>query len=280
MKYFTLILFLFTQFFSAQNKRFIYQYTFIPDSTNKANIMKEFMFLEVYGNGTSSFFSQRKYQSDSTIIAPANKGKMIMPPADLQVLYTIEKKEGNVFYKVLGSSAQMKIKASDERKMNWQILGDKQKVLNYETQKASLDFAGRTWDAWFTQAIPIQDGPYKFHGLPGLIVKMEDKTKSHTFELVGIADLPDNYSYPERYQYLKEINFNRAEYEKYYLKYRKDPAAGEKQLYIEGKIVDYTDSSGKHHTGAETIREIEKLAKEAVKKDNNTIEIDLLKTVK
>lgn len=277
MKYFFFIFFLFTQFVSAQNKRFIYQYTFIPDSTNKANVVKEFMFLEVSGNDTSSFFSQRKYQSDSTIMAPANKGKMIMPPMDLTVLYTIEKKGGKVFYKTLGNSAQMRIKVNDERKLDWKILNDKQKILNYNTQKASLNFAGRAWNAWFTQAIPLQDGPYKFHGLPGLIVKIEDATKSHIFELVGISNLPDDYAYPERYQFTKEVEFNRSEYQKYYTKYRKDPAAVEKQLYIEGKIPDQRDSSGNFRTGAQVLREIEVAAKENVKKDNNIIEIDLLK---
>jgi len=277
MKYFIFIFFLFTQLISAQNKRFIYQYTFIPDSTNKADVVKEVMFLDVSGNGASSFFSQRKYQSDSTIIAPANKGKMIMPPMDLKVLYTIEKKGDKVLYKILGNSAQMRIKVNDERKLDWKVLNDKQKILNYNAQKASLNFAGRAWNAWFTQAIPLQDGPYKFHGLPGLIVKMEDTTKSHIFELIGISNLPDDYTYPERYQFAKEVEFNRAEYQKYYTKYRKDPAAVEKQLYIEGKIPDQRDSSGNFRTGAQVLREIEVAAKENVKKDNNIIEIDMLK---
>ncbi len=240
--------------------------------------MKEFMFLDV-SDGGSSFFSQRKYQSDSTMIAPANKGKMIMPPMDLQVLYTIEKKGDKIFYKTLGSSAQMKIKVNEDRKMDWKILNDRQKILNYDAQKASLKFGGRTWNTWFTQAIPMQDGPYKFHGLPGLIVKIEDTTASHIFELVGIANLPDDYSYPERYQFLKEVEFNRAEYQKYYTKYRKDPAAIEKQLYIEGRIPDQRDHTGNFRTGAQVLRDIEIAAKENVKKDNNIIEIDMLKTV-
>ncbi|WP_317227573.1 GLPGLI family protein [Chryseobacterium arthrosphaerae] len=278
MKYFFFLLFLLAEGLTAQNKRFIYQYTFIPDSTNKAGVMKEFMFLDV-SDGGSSFFSQRKYQSDSTMIAPANKGKMIMPPMDLQVLYTIEKKGDKIFYKTLGSSAQMKIKVNEDRKMDWKILNDRQKILNYDAQKASLKFGGRTWNAWFTQAIPMQDGPYKFHGLPGLIVKIEDTTASHIFELVGIANLPDDYSYPERYQFLKEVEFNRAEYQKYYTKYRKDPAAIEKQLYIEGRIPDQRDHTGNFRTGAQVLRDIEIAAKENVKKDNNIIEIDMLKTV-
>ncbi|UHO37184.1 hypothetical protein H5J24_15660 [Chryseobacterium capnotolerans] len=91
MKNIILIFILFIQVVPAQNKRFVYQYTFIPDSTNKANVVKELMILDVT-NDRSMFFSQRKYISDSTIIAPSNKGKFIMPPADLNILYRIEKK--------------------------------------------------------------------------------------------------------------------------------------------------------------------------------------------
>ncbi|RTZ46452.1 GLPGLI family protein [Chryseobacterium arthrosphaerae] len=42
----------------------------------------------------------------------------------------------------------------------------KKKNREFNTQKAVCDFAGRKWTAWFTADLPIQDGPYKFYGLP------------------------------------------------------------------------------------------------------------------
>jgi GLPGLI family protein len=112
--------------------------------------VKEFMFLEVSGNDTSSFFSQRKYQSDSTIMAPPIKENDNASHGPDRIIHHREK-GGKVFYKTLGNSAQMRIKVNDERKLDWKILNDKQKILNYNTQKASLNFAGRAWNAWFTQ---------------------------------------------------------------------------------------------------------------------------------
>ena len=52
-------------------------------------------------------------------------------------------------------------------------------------QRADVDFGGRHWVAWFTPEIPVPDGPYKFCGLPGLIVQIAD-TKDHwRFELTN-----------------------------------------------------------------------------------------------
>ena len=48
---------------------------------------------------------------------------------------------------------------------------------------------GRNWIAWYTTDIPIQDGPYKFNGLPGLILKINDETGSHSFQFIGIKKI-------------------------------------------------------------------------------------------
>lgn len=74
-----------------------------------------------------------------------------------------------------------------QRKIQWKILPEKQKIGEFEAQKAVTEFAGRKWTAWFTEELPFQDGPYKFRGLPGLIVKLEDATQSHVFELKAVG---------------------------------------------------------------------------------------------
>ena len=73
-------------------------------------------------------------------------------------------------------------KVWDKRKIQWKILSEKTKIGEFEAQKAVTEFAGRKWTAWFYRGIAFQDGPYKFRGLPGLIVKLEDATQSHVFE--------------------------------------------------------------------------------------------------
>ncbi|ROI13862.1 MULTISPECIES: GLPGLI family protein [Epilithonimonas] len=69
--------------------------------------------------------------------------------------------------------------------MDWKILPETKKISNYSCKKAICNFRGRNYTAWFTEEIPFQDGPYKFNGLPGLIVKIYDEKNYFSFELVS-----------------------------------------------------------------------------------------------
>ena len=47
---------------------------------------------------------------------------------------------------------------NEEPKFNWKISNDKTKIGEYEAQKATTEFGGRKWTAWFTESIPFPDG--------------------------------------------------------------------------------------------------------------------------
>lgn len=68
---------------------------------------------------------------------------------------------------------------------NWQLTGEIDTILNYKVQKATSNFGGRSWIAWFCPDIPYNDGPYKFNGLPGLILKVYDSRLHYVFELTS-----------------------------------------------------------------------------------------------
>ena len=68
----------------------------------------------------------------------------------------------------------------------WAITQEKKKILNYTCTKATTKFRGRQFEAWFTDAIPISNGPWKFCGLPGLIVAVKDLEGIYSYELTGI----------------------------------------------------------------------------------------------
>lgn len=74
----------------------------------------------------------------------------------------------------------------------WDILTDTLTIVGYLCQKATCKFRGREYTAWFTTDIPINNGPWKFGGLPGLILKIYDNDNEFVFECMGIENVKYN----------------------------------------------------------------------------------------
>lgn len=70
---------------------------------------------------------------------------------------------------------------------SWELSNETSIVSGYQVQKASVEYGGRKWIAWYCADLPYSDGPYKFRGLPGLIVHLYDTQKHYEFELVHIG---------------------------------------------------------------------------------------------
>lgn len=91
--------------------------------------------------------------------------------------------------------------------IEWEIAEDSiSNILGYECVMATADYHGRHWKVWFTPEIPLSDGPWKLHGLPGLILSAESNG-DFRFEATGIEssgkNIPtvykqDNYSTVDR----------------------------------------------------------------------------------
>ena len=72
----------------------------------------------------------------------------------------------------------------------WIMTEDSTKtVLGHECQMATCRFRGRDWTAWFALDIPINDGPWKFCGLPGLIMEVYDRNKQQYFCINGMQEV-------------------------------------------------------------------------------------------
>lgn len=96
---------------------------------------------------------------------------------------------------------------------NWTIGEATKEILGYECVEASTDFHGRKWTVWFTPEIPVQNGPWKFDGLPGLILKAESESGQYSFEASGIVTtekiikpvyLAEEYELTSRINFLKD----------------------------------------------------------------------------
>jgi len=85
-----------------------------------------------------------------------------------------------------GISLQDFIYKEELKPQEWSIEDDTTRILGYSCQKAECDFRGRHYVAWFTPEIPVSDGPWKFFGLPGLIMEVYDRGKQYHFTITGI----------------------------------------------------------------------------------------------
>ena len=71
----------------------------------------------------------------------------------------------------------------DIEKIQWQIFPDETKeILGYNCIKATCTFRGRDYIARYAPDIPISKGPYKFSGLPGLILRVTDSQNQIQFD--------------------------------------------------------------------------------------------------
>lgn len=268
-----LILLFLLNFTSGQNKQFFYEYKFIPDSTNKADIRTEMMVLNVQKD-RSEYYSFERYSIDSTMLVAVNKG-LFAPAPDKETMNDRIIKYPNSNQIVYITFLMWdKYKVKQDVQFDWKLTNEFAKILNYDVQKAMTEYGGRKWTAWFTKEIPIQDGPYKFKGLPGLILKLEDSNKNHVFELKGIKSGQEQFVYPNLGNY-QEFELNSSQFLKKFKNFRQNPTAD-----LVSRIPDQRDSEGKLRTSAEIIKEINQQWQERLVKDNNLIELDLLKSIK
>ncbi len=90
--------------------------------------------------------------------------------------------------------------------MEWQIGDSVKNILGYECVNAETDYHGRHWTAWFATDIPVSFGPWKLHGLPGLILMAEADNRisfvatgiEHTDRIITPMYSPDAYDKKDR----------------------------------------------------------------------------------
>lgn len=70
--------------------------------------------------------------------------------------------------------------------VHWEIDDSTKTIMGYECIKATTDYHGRKWAAWFAPEIPLQEGPWKLSGLPGLILEASESSGQHSFKADGI----------------------------------------------------------------------------------------------
>lgn len=186
------IFFLCSKSFSQQEYAVSYDYKIVLKKNG--NLTTEIK-TNLFGNGKESYYVEDFMKEKAT---------------ESENNFSIKATENTIFYKNFATKTivykdQIRMKFFNIKDtisgFDWKITTDRKTVLGYECQKATLFFRGRNYVAYFTNKIPFQDGPWKFSGLPGMILDIMSDEEDIYFSLVcekielkkGITKFEDPY---------------------------------------------------------------------------------------
>ncbi len=185
---------------NAQTYKVLYT---VKAKLGKTKQPKQENFLLCINNHKSIFVSNNKIISDSIFAkyhnkitsANANEVKMDANAPEMvlvrkhapKINFIIEKDftknklryQNNGFMSILQYTQKLPVLA-------WKLKDSTKTILGYKAQKATLHYKGRDYTAWYTSEIAIPEGPYKFWGLPGLILEIYDSKNEYSFKIMGI----------------------------------------------------------------------------------------------
>ena len=255
--------------FFSQNNRFIYDVKYKKDSTSK-DITRENYYLDITKDDLT-YYNRLNYISDSLFMATgqyAFKGNRLTS-------FLIKKNDSNIYqsYEYIGDVNFYKL--PEEPKQQWTITDSIKISNNLTLQKAITKFGGRNWIAWFTKDIPMPYGPYKFNGLPGLIMELYDTQKNYYFNVIKSEKIPDDYKRNSLNNYIlraipvtqKDLNKLRLDLYsnpfKYVLNGNLTMREGQKLLLEDGTVLS-----------KEQLKPAEGNERKKIKAFNNPIELD------
>ncbi|MGS0747911.1 GLPGLI family protein [Halpernia sp. GG3] len=227
MKFLKLLTLFAMPFFMAQQvTRFIYQASIKTDSTDAKSVKTELANLDISPT-KSIFYSDNQLKRDSIIGRAIQTRNFNFDRSQVENLqshldFVVEKNYTDQSLLYNSRIGRDQYSYTETPQFNWKILPETVKIGDYNTQKAQMKYGGRTWNAWFTTDIPVQDGPYKFGGLPGLIIKVEDTNGNYSFDLMQSKKINAPAEFATRGNIVK---ISKKDFVKQFSAFRKDPVS-------------------------------------------------------
>ncbi|PKF72400.1 GLPGLI family protein [Chryseobacterium sp. PMSZPI] len=255
---------------NAQTHRFIYELQYRPDASD-SSYDKEEMVLDINPDEVK-FYESEFLVSDSLNVL---HGGMTSLHTSLSEQTIIRKKNSNKnknYFQIRMMPYYYVFETEDN--IQWKVESDTKKVNNYNLQKATAVFGGRNWTAWFTPDITIPEGPYKFRGLPGLVLFVEDDKKDFIYSFTRNINLPKTYDtngFLEKHYSLDPIKIDFKKWVKLNLEFYNDPYARMRTEFQPDWTVKI---EGKQIKSKEEFAGLTKQTQINIKKYYNPIELD------
>lgn len=173
-----------------------YAFSHMPDVNNRENYYKETMLL-IAGKNASVYLSYDKILQDIQMKESFEKQIREQANVEIPTFITPPKKRPTnsmeIFY--FGNDHKFIIKEQlvafylwEEKaeKIDWEITPETRYIEGLNCKKATGNFRGRNWTAWFAEELPFSSGPWKLNGLPGLIVEAYDEESEISFVFAGL----------------------------------------------------------------------------------------------
>jgi GLPGLI family protein len=238
----------------------------MKDSTR---IVSQNTFLNIEEN-YSTFFSEAPYLADSIMTSDEKLGKKIdfkALPADLLGCYVRKKLSSKEVIYYSDEFDEHEYKYIEEPKLIWKISKESKEILGFKVYLATTQYAGRNYEAYFTSEIPIQEGPYKFFGLPGLILEIYDEKKDHHFVAIGISK-EKKISIDDRISKRKYIETSKSKFLEMRKSHIEAPMKRIFELMNSTQIYEKRDANGNMVDMRKLLNETQKKMIEEYKKEN------------
>lgn len=173
------------------NQNFYYQLSFVRDRTNPQR-KQEILFILELGKKFSKFTEfntlkmdslLEKYSHQSTVGSKEINEMFNFRTKISTILVKDLTKEINIFQDRVKNTYQYEEK---QPVFNWKLEKGIKDIMGHKCNKAHTEYRGRKYTAWYATDIPINNGPYVFQGLPGLILELEDDSKEYHYMAVAI----------------------------------------------------------------------------------------------
>lgn len=173
--------------------------------------MEDLLLLQI-GRNVTKFYSYKTWQTDSLV--------RVTPPE--QVMANLGSFHGGVQDVLFRDAAAGRLTHTDQIGMDyllyteplpdcgWELTDGERTILGYACRRAACTFRGRNYEAWYTPEIAVSCGPWKFGGLPGLILAVRDAAGVLELEATGVEQRVEpicmtdrNYMKTNRKKYLE-----------------------------------------------------------------------------
>ncbi|WP_344826330.1 GLPGLI family protein [Chryseobacterium ginsenosidimutans] len=206
-KFILFILFIISGFYFSQQIHVRYLKVLSPFTTTHEDLyIKNNQIFSVQ----DSIVAQNRLTDDWTVTINLDNGRK--PNKQYFVSDINDESERNIFFT---SSVDKRDFFIFDRvpKPDWKIEENQtKKILGYNCIKATGIFRGSKVTAYFTRDLPYSAGPFKFYGLPGLILDIRTDNKDHDIWKAESVNINDEKSIVYKPQFLNKEKISLKEY--------------------------------------------------------------------